>query len=226
MTKEELNIEIKKLKEKKKSLINEREYCSKNGNIYYSITNIMKINMMIDKVVNDIDSLDFFNFDEEFISYILYMINEIENFDVADEDYIEEEYRFVEFSNEGIITTYKIRNNGVVSLIAKNKNVELLKMKYFDDLYFNDNNDYSNFMYDLADNNDGFFVNTRKDDEKLVINSQMFISNFNYISEFLDKVSGVRLISGKREIDVNSIMSIMNDIILKYQKINKVLRKH
>ena len=51
-------------------------------------------------------------------------------------------------------------------------------------------------------------------------------SNFNYISEFLDKVSGVRLISGKREIDVNSIMSIMNDIILKYQKINKVLRKH
>ena len=226
MTKEELNIEIKKLKEKKTSLINEREYCSKNGNIYYSITNIMKINMMIDKVVNDIDSLDFFNFDEEFISYILYMINEIENFDVADEDYIEEEYRFVEFSNEGIITTYKIRNNGVVSLIAKNKNVELLKMKYFDDLYFNDNNDYSNFMYDLADNNDGFFVNTRKDDEKLVINSQMFISNFNYISEFLDKVSGVRLISGKREIDVNSIMSIMNDIILKYQKINKVLRKH
>ena len=100
-----------------------------------------------------------------------------------------------------------------------------LNLRYFETSCLTREGIY-NFMYDLADNNDGFFVNTRKDDEKLVINSQMFISNFNYISEFLDKVSGVRLISGKREIDVNSIMSIMNDIILKYQKINKVLRKH
>lgn len=226
MTKEELKGKVNKLKEEKKELIKLKSKYRSSGNIYYSITNLLRTNLMIDTVDKKISSYDFYNFDEEYISYILYLINEIENYDVPDEEYIEEEYRFVEFSNEGIITTYKNKNNDVVSIIAKNKDIELLKIKYFDDIYMNENSKYSKHIQKLFNYNDGFIVNTRKDDEKLVINSNMFNNHFSYVSEFLERLVNYRLMSEKKQLDLNIIASVMDDIILKYHEINKVLKKH
>lgn len=226
MTKEELNNKINKLKKEKKELLELKSHYRSSKNTYYSITNLLKTNLMIDTIDKKISSYDFYNFAEEYISYILYLINEIENYDVSEEEYIEEEYRFVEFSNEGIITTYKIRNNDVVSLIAKNKNIELLKVKYFDDIYMNENSKYPKHMEKLSNCNGGFVVNTRKDDEKLVINSNMFNNHFGYVSEFLEKLVNYRLMSETKQLDFNIIISAMDDIISKYHKINKVLKKH
>lgn len=216
MTKEELNKKIKDLKTEKKLLLKKMDYCSKNGNIYYSITNISKINMMLYRIDNELKKYDFYNFDKEYISYIIYMINEIENYNVLDCDYVNEEYRYIEFSDNSLINYSKSRDE-IISVIAKNKGVFSLEFNYYDDFCF---------RVGKSNNKDFWVLNVRKHDQDLVINSNMFDDKFQYVSEFLNELSNYRLMSGKKDLDLNVITTIMYDIIKKYQNGNKVLIKH
>ena len=216
MTKEELNKKIKDLKSEKKLLLKKMDYCSKKGNIYYSITNISKINMMLYRIDDELKKYDFYNFDKEYISYIIYMINEIENYNVLDCDYVNEEYRYIEFTDNSIMNSSKNKDE-IISVIAKNKGVFSLEFNYYDDFYL---------RVGKNNNKNGFVLNVRKHDQDLVINSNMFDNNFRYVSEFLNLLSNYRLMSGKKELDLNVITTIMYDIIKKYQNVNKVLIKH
>ena len=216
MTKEELNKKIKDLKNEKKILLEKMDYCSKKGNIYYSITNISKINMMLYRIDDELKKYDFYNFDKEYISYIIYMINEIENYNVLDCDYVNEEYRYIEFTDNSIMNSSKKRDE-IISVIAKNKGVFSLEFNYYDDFYS---------RVGKKNNKDAFVLSVRKQDQDLAINSNMFDNNFRYVSEFLNELSNYRLMSGKKEVDLNVITTIMYDIIKKYQNGNKVLIKH
>lgn len=239
MTREELNNKLLRLKQERQELLRQRDYYSKCDNIYFSITNIMKTNMLIENIEKKIEKYNFYDFDEEFVSFIIYMINEIENANVPDDEYLKEEFHFIEFSNTDV-KLYNINDKNfhhVVSVIAKYKDIESIKMKQFDNLYKSNMTmkEYDSFINGFIDNIDGLVVDVRDYQQfseehyssRILIRPNIFIYKFSYISEFLYKLLNYRLEKNSKDIEINYIVELMNNIIEKYRKLNKVMvKKH
>lgn len=239
MTKEELNNKLLELKQERRELLRQRDYYSKCKNIYYSITNIFKTNTELENIEKKIEKYSFYDFDEEYVSFILYIINEIENADVPDDEYSKEEFHFTEFSNMDV-KLYNINNNKyhhVVSVIAKNKDIESIKIKQFDSIYKSNLSmkQYDSLISSLIDNIDGVVVDVRDYQQfseehyssRIIIKPNTFNYRFTYISEFLDKLLNYRLKNNSKEINLNYIVELMNNIIKKYKECNKTLvKKH
>lgn len=194
---------------------------------------------MIDNIESEIEKYSFYDFDEEFVSFILYMINEIENADVPEDEYLKEEFYFIEFSNMDV-KLYNINDktfHPVVSAIAKYKDIENIKIKQFNNLYKSNMTmkQYDIFISVFFDNIDGVVVDVRNyqqfSDEhygsRIIINPNIFNYKFTYIIEFFDELLKYRLENNSKDIEINFIIQLMKYIIEKYKKCNKVfVRKH
>ena len=170
---------------------------------------------------------------------LLYIINKIENADVPDDEYLKEEFHFTEFSNMDV-KLYNINNNKyhhVVSVIAKNKDIESIKIKQFDSIYKSNLSmkQYDSLISSLMDNIDGVVVDVRDYQKfseehyssRIIINPNIFNYKFTYIREFFDELLKYRLENNSKDIDLNYIIHLMKYIIEKYKNCNKVLvRKH
>lgn len=236
MTKEELNNNIKILKDKKRRLQEKvNEYA--NGNIEDNCSIIIKmldIDNELEDVNKQLDNYDYYTFGEGFTPYVLNMINKIEN---PDKD---NQYEMVDFSNQdkkAYIDGWREYHH-IVSVIAQKHDIELIKKQYFDCSKLSID-DYDLMIVPIINSINVLIVNLRtvpKYDYRdiswnnkpntLSLRKEVFLEQFPYVAELLDSLFDYRLTNNVKDIDENIINNMMNDIIRKYTNNSKKKIKH
>lgn len=237
MTKEDLDKKLLKLKEQKNKLEEQMIMYINNGNIDYSIVNMIDIDEKIKIIDDKINNTNYYLFGQEYISYILSVINSVENIEKLDEV-----YEVVDFSNQKINSHMKNRDNfHVVTLIAQHEDIERVKKDYFKQLYQSKlgTDEYDLMLIPLINSINGLIINLRtlpkyvyasdkfeRNASDLLYIKEVFAEKFPYITEFLEILFNYRLDHEQKDIDEDFILNAMNNIINKYNNKPKVKEKH
>lgn len=238
MTKQELDTKLKSLREEKNNLEEQMTMYINDDNIYRSIVNMIDIDEKIKIVDRDIKNINYYHFGQEYISYILCIINSIENVEKKNQS-----YEIVEFSNQDM--QLRIKNNReyyhVVTLIAQHEDIERVKNEYFRQLYQSKLgiDEYDLMLIPIINSINGLIINLRtlpkyvyasdrfeRNVSDLLYIKEVFAEKFPYITEFLEILFNYRLEHEQKDIDENFILNTMNSIINKYNNKPKVKGKH
>ena len=236
MTIEELNKRINYLKKERDLLEKRYNYYANLGGDKKNIKcHVYCISKMLDLYPykryydKELDKLRYFEFTKEYISYVLDLINSIENKDIPENLRENEKYDLYNISNSDMHQYFNNNGSGVViKIICKKKDMERIKEAYFEKLYLSPllNEEYIKEVILIFSNIDYLLFNISKDNNRdEYFKSDSFINKYPYVYEFLDKLIKWRFENNSINVDRNYMENLKNEIIGNNIGINNTLSK-